>query len=90
MTPDITLHNPDPAYLRGLIEQAGISQREAARRLGITDRVMRCYLADRAAKSALPAPYLVQFGLERLAENPRNAEGGCCGGGPDGVDSSSN
>lgn len=68
MTPDISRHNPDPAYLRGLIERAGISQREAARRLGITDRVMRCYLADRAAKSALPAPYLVQFALEKLAK----------------------
>lgn len=67
MTPDISQHNPDPAYLRGLIERAGLSQREAARRLGITDRVMRCYLAPLTAKSSLSAPYLVQYGLEQLA-----------------------
>lgn len=65
-TPDSSKHNPDPAYLRGLIEKAGISQREAARRLGIAERAMRCYLADRSTKSALPAPYIVQFALEHL------------------------
>lgn len=52
--------------MRGLIEKAGISQREAARRLGIAERAMRCYLADRSTKSALPAPYIVQFALEHL------------------------
>lgn len=68
MTPDATRHNPDPAYLRGLIERAGLSQREAARRVGVNERLMRMYLADRAAKSAQSAPYPVQFALECLAE----------------------
>ena len=66
MTPDATLHNPDPAYLRGLIDQAGLSQREAARRLGISPRMMRQYLAS-GVTTAATAPYLVQFGLEALA-----------------------
>lgn len=66
MTPDSNLHNPDPAYLRGLIDRAGISQREAARRLGISPRMMRQYLAI-GVTTAAPAPYLVQFGLESLA-----------------------
>lgn len=71
MTPDSTLHNPDPAYLRGLIEQAGLSQREAARRIGVSERMMRQYLASRDAATAAVCPYVVQFALERFAEkNP--------------------
>lgn len=53
-------HNPDPAYIRSLIEGAGVSQREAARRLGIDERTMRRYLHRPSA------PYLVQFALENL------------------------
>lgn len=66
--PDQARHNPDPAYLRGLIDRAGISQREAARRIGISERVMRQYLSDRDAATALEAPYPVQFALERLVD----------------------
>ena len=65
MTPDATRHNPDPAYLRGLLTCAGVSQNEAARRIGISPRMMRYYLATGAA--GRPAPYLVQFALESLA-----------------------
>ena len=65
--PDARLHNPDPAYLRKLIERAGLSQREAARRIGVGERVMRCYLAPREAATAQSAPYPVQYALERLA-----------------------
>ena len=71
MTPDATTHNPDPAYLRGLITRAGINQREAARRLGISPRMMRQYLADTNVKTAALAPYLVQFGLECLSQEPQ-------------------
>jgi len=67
MKPDSSLHNPDPRYLRGLLEQAGISQREAARLLGITDRSMRYYLSDETSTSWRSAPYPVQFALECLA-----------------------
>ena len=65
--PDARLHNPDPTYLRSLIERAGLSQRAAARALGVDERSMRAYLADREMKTAVAAPYLVQYGLERLA-----------------------
>ena len=65
MTPDATRHNPDPAYLRGLLLAAGVSQREAARRIGVSERVMRYYLAPDTADYR-PAPYVVQFALESL------------------------
>ena len=65
--PDATHHNPDPAYLRGLITRAGLNQREAARRLGIGERIMRAYLADPDKTTAQRAPYPVQYALEQLA-----------------------
>lgn len=65
MIPDATRHNPDPAYLRGLLLAAGVSQREAARRIGVSERVMRYYLAPDTADYR-PAPYVVQFALESL------------------------
>ena len=64
--PNATRHNQDPAYLRGLIKRAGLSQNEAARRIGISPRMMRYYLA--AGDKGRPAPYLVQFALEKLSE----------------------
>lgn len=69
MTPDATRHNPDPAYLRGLLDKAGLSQSEAARLIGIDPRTMRSYLSDSAtvARSSR-APYSVQFALESLAK----------------------
>lgn len=70
MTPDASKHDPRPEYLLALLAKAGVSQREAARRLGISERVMRYYLADESADHR-PAPYPVQFALEAMAENPR-------------------
>lgn len=67
MKPNATNHNPDPSYLRGLLDQAGLSQRQAALALGITDRSMRYYLSDQASATYRPAPYPVQFALECLA-----------------------
>lgn len=64
MKPDATNHDPRPEYLRALIEQAGLSQRDAARRIGISERVMRYYLSDADERAA---PYPVQFALECLA-----------------------
>lgn len=71
MTPDATKHDPRPEYLRALLDQAGLSQREAARRIGISERVMRYYLAPEAADYR-PAPYVVQYALESLP-HPRVA-----------------
>lgn len=70
MKPNATLHNPDPAYLRGLLDRAGISQREAAARLGLSERMMRYYLSPGWSASHRPAPYPVQYALEQLATQP--------------------
>ncbi|WP_165676581.1 helix-turn-helix domain-containing protein [Metapseudomonas otitidis] len=67
--PDASNHNPDPRYLRGLLEQAGVSQRKAAELIGITDRAMRYYLSDKSSESYRVAPYPVQFALECLASS---------------------
>jgi hypothetical protein len=74
MMPDASKHNPDPEYLRGLIKQASISIREAARRIGINERLLRMYLADRQSKSAQNCTYPVQFCLEMLAMNGSKQE----------------
>lgn len=68
MKPDASHHNPDPRYLRGLLEQASLTQRQGAQLLGITDRAMRYYLSDEASATFRPAPYPVQFALECLAD----------------------
>lgn len=68
MIPDASKHNPSPEYLRALLERAGVSQREAARRIGVSERVMRYYLAPESADYR-PAPYVVQFALESLSRS---------------------
>ena len=65
--PDAAKHDPRPEYLRELIAQSGLSQREAARRIGISERVMRYYLADPASGDYRAAPYPVQYAIEQLA-----------------------
>lgn len=67
MTPDVAKHNPDQAYLRALLERAGLTQHGAAARLGVSPRMMRYYVSDQGADHR-DAPYLVQFALECLAE----------------------
>lgn len=74
MKPNASTHNPDPHYLRGLLDAAGITQRQAAQLLGISDRVMRYYLSDETSESYRAAPYPVQFGLECLADSTRQSE----------------
>lgn len=66
--PDASLHNPSPEYLRALLARAGLSQREAARRIGVSERMMRYYLAPESADFR-PAPYVVQFALESLCRS---------------------
>lgn len=59
-SPDARLHyNTSPDYLRSLIEAAGISQREAARRLGVSDRTVRYWLAG-AERINYPAQYCLE------------------------------
>jgi predicted transcriptional regulator len=66
--PNASLHNPSTAYLRSLIEQAGLSQQAAADAVGISARAMRSYLSDNDERQA---PYAVQYALEQLARKTR-------------------
>ena len=65
MQPDATTHNPDPAYIRKAIDTAqelhGISQCEVARRIGVSDRAVRLWVAG-----SRPFPYTVQYAIEQL------------------------
>lgn len=57
----------DADLIRQRLESAAISQREAARQLGIDERIMRRYCAG-----AAPVPPLVFLALDRLAQIRRN------------------
>lgn len=65
MQPNAATHDPRPEYIRALVDKTGLTQRAAAERIGISARMMRYYLATDADKWR-PAPYSVQFCLERL------------------------
>lgn len=62
--PDVSRHNPDPAYIRQLIADAGLDVQQAALILGISERMMRYYLSE---SSSHRCPYSVQYCLEVLA-----------------------
>jgi len=64
--PDVTDAETRPEWLRMCIAASGMSQRAAAKRIGVSERIMRQYLADRYAKTAQNAPYPVQYALECL------------------------
>ena len=65
--PDCKYHNPDPQYLRDLLEQAGLSQRKFAKRVGIPARTFHDHLNRN--KPTSKTPYPVQFCLEIFANN---------------------
>lgn len=66
--PDASKHNPAPDYLRALLLISGHTQRAAAERIGIGERLMRYYLTPAGGNAeSRVAPYPVQFALERLA-----------------------
>jgi hypothetical protein len=60
--PDAKLHRDDKEYVLSLLQRARLSQRGAARILGINERTMRYYCSGEQ-----PTPYLVQYALEVLA-----------------------
>lgn len=66
--PDASRHDPDVAYLRGLIEVAGLSQRDVANRIGIGYRLLKYYLVTPTGdRESRVATYTVQYAIERLA-----------------------
>ena len=67
MRPDVAKHNPDPEYIRSLLKRAGLTQQQAADRLGISRLSVLLYVSRNPAKWT-PVPYPVQFALEVLAE----------------------
>lgn len=62
MTPDSALYNPAPEYIRGVIAAIPLTQREVARRIGVSTRYVRALVAGSRVCS-----YPVQFCLEALA-----------------------
>ncbi|WP_439254411.1 helix-turn-helix domain-containing protein [Pseudomonas monteilii] len=60
--PDAAHYSDSPGYLRKLYEASGLSQRECARRLGVTHSTLKSWLAGSARW-----PYTAQYALERLA-----------------------
>lgn len=70
-SPDAARHNPDPDYLRSLIENSGLSQAKCAALIGVDLRLLKRYLQrDRGDGSAV-CRYPVQYCLEALAEKAR-------------------
>ena len=65
MMPDAEEHNPEPDYIREIIEIAqakhSMSQRAVARQIGIGDRAMRLWLTGKRTM-----PYTAQYAIEQL------------------------
>ena len=60
--PDGRKLNSDPDYLRSLLDQAGLTQREASDLIAVNYRQFRYYFAGKRE-----IPYSVQYALEMLA-----------------------
>ena len=60
-------YNPDPAYLRGLIDKIGLSQQKIAGILQIPPSVFRKYITYTDNKSYQQIKYRTQLALEYLA-----------------------
>jgi hypothetical protein len=69
--PDAKWHRDDKEYVLSLLQRAGLSQRGAARILGINERTMRYYCSGDQ-----PTPYLVQYALEVLARQNTSGQDG--------------
>ena len=65
MRPDVSRHNPDPTYVRSLIDDIGLPQRQIARILGVDETLFRKYITHTHNASYRECPYLVQFALEQ-------------------------
>jgi hypothetical protein len=63
-----------PDWLRRLIAESGMSQREAAQAIGISPRMMRYHLAPEGTSQHRPAPPAVVLAIEYLAWRERTFE----------------
>jgi DNA-binding XRE family transcriptional regulator len=63
--------SPTNIKLRALIAELGLTQAEVARKIGISERQMRAYLADPEVRTAIKAPPYVILAIERLVELER-------------------
>ena len=64
MKPNIEEYNPDPNYLRYLIEKSGYTQNLAGKLIGVNTDNFRKMLTGR-----IKAPYSVQYALEGLVDD---------------------
>jgi len=61
MKPDASTYNPDPQYLRELLDSTGLTRKAQAKLLGVDQRTIRYWLSGERQ-----FPYSVQFTLECL------------------------
>ena len=64
MKPNIEEYNPDPTYLRCLIEKSGHTQNLASKLIGVNTDNFRKMLTGR-----IKAPYSVQYVLEGFVDD---------------------
>ena len=63
--PDAGYHVPETWYVRSLVNETGLTQREIAERLGVSLRAVQSWLDD--GPHGRPCPYTAQYALEMLA-----------------------
>jgi len=68
LKPDASHYDPRPDYLRALLASAGLTQRAAAKRIGISERQMRAHLCNPSLPGYRTPSYPVQYALEMLAK----------------------
>ena len=66
--PNKSFYNPDPDYIRALIEATGLSQRAVAEQIGVSERMIRYYVTrHRDDTKGQKVTYVAQYAIERLA-----------------------
>ena len=69
MNPDVKRHNPDHRYIRELVVATGLKQPELAKKLGISPRAIRMYIASPDVATSKEIPYALQYALEMLVHS---------------------
>lgn len=65
--PNASLYNPCPDYLNVLIRNTGLSKKEIAEKVGMTERGLAFNVMDQYSKNYRRANYALQFSIECLA-----------------------